>query len=175
MSQITRVPWGLQGFLGSKNQGQNPAELGQLVAPTLDLFNFYAKEKQSYINASVNITTPNDAAITFTPTEGETWLVYNAGMYVIGVGVTANDEMTMSLALDNVNNSNNPTESHPLAFLGTYVERATGSVRENFGVNFPFPVIMSRGEVMQFDVNNVTVTTGQFSCRAMLRYIALEN
>ena len=41
MSQINRPPLGLQQLLGSQNFGDNPAELGQVVAPTIDLLPFF--------------------------------------------------------------------------------------------------------------------------------------
>lgn len=37
MSQINRVPWGLQSLLGTKNFGKNPSDLAQSVLPTVDL------------------------------------------------------------------------------------------------------------------------------------------
>lgn len=41
MSQINRPPIGLQQLLGSQNFGDNPPQLGGVVAPTLDLLPFY--------------------------------------------------------------------------------------------------------------------------------------
>jgi hypothetical protein len=48
VSQITRVPRGLQDFLGSQNFGSNPSQLGSVVAPTLDISPFMAADKIEY-------------------------------------------------------------------------------------------------------------------------------
>lgn len=62
MSQINRPPLGLQNLLGSQNFGDNPSELAQAVAPTLDLLPFYGagllrlKRSQGNLNAEGEIT-----------------------------------------------------------------------------------------------------------------------
>lgn len=76
MSRINRVPAGLQSLLDSQNFGDNPSELSQVTAPTLELDKFLTKTLvrgtsdaglQSNIGDLRGVTVP----------EGELWELLN--------------------------------------------------------------------------------------------------
>ena len=90
-TQITRVPLGLQNFLGSQAQGRNPSELNQEVQPTLDMTQWYVNETDRwYVEAGAlpfDQTPPQGQDAVVTVPEGELWLVkrLSAGVRLSGL------------------------------------------------------------------------------------------
>lgn len=81
-SQITRVLFGLQDLLGSKNFGDNPAEFGEIVIPTLEMFPFLSTER-SVITSTDVVTLVDEGDIgSMVVPQGELWLLQQVGVYV---------------------------------------------------------------------------------------------
>lgn len=115
MSQITRVPFGLQSLLGSKNFGDNPAELGQVVAPILDMFPFFAAERRTWHQDVGIVVNDNGVVNTITVPTGELWLVDSLGASVQMTGSPAGDfGINISWYGARLNNSTNGTQQHAL-------------------------------------------------------------
>lgn len=73
MSQINRVPWGLQYLLGSKNFGKNPAQLAESVAPVLDMSPHLAYETlATETDYQAGLTTEGEYAEIVVP-DNEAW------------------------------------------------------------------------------------------------------
>ncbi len=79
MSQVNRVPRGLQSVLNSQNFGRNPDELGQTIVPIIDIGRFYEAETLSVKRAQnpegVQVTPLYSVSIG--PELGKNWFVYH--------------------------------------------------------------------------------------------------
>lgn len=121
MSQINRVPQGLQDLLGSKNFGDNPAELSQVVAPTTDLSKFYEAERRSWFQPITSINMTAEGAITsLAVPEGQLWFVQAIGTRwsVQGIAPATPMGFRVGCQLVDPQNANVPGEDPGIADLG---------------------------------------------------------
>jgi len=81
-SPISRRPGGLLDLLLTQQQGKNPANLLDDVAPTFDMLPFYAQERLSVIREALAVTASGPQATTIDVPAGETWIVYNFGLKI---------------------------------------------------------------------------------------------
>jgi hypothetical protein len=74
-------PAGFQSLVGSQNQGASPAELGDVIAPCVDLTEAYLLGKQEGI-AAVIAAPVNTINTAFEVPIGEVWRVNGGGCFV---------------------------------------------------------------------------------------------
>lgn len=79
MTSINRQPTGLLGFLGIKNFGRNPDNLGTTLAPTWDLAPWYLNSSPRYLSVASSIVGAGVGAtvLLFDAPAGETWYITN--------------------------------------------------------------------------------------------------
>lgn len=141
MSQINRPPQGLQSLLGSQNFGDNPKQLGGVVAPTLDMLPFYGagilrlRRISSSLAAEGEITslTFDDQVAVLSVTA---WNA--AGSAVAGVNI-------LGVAISGPPSDNLPVNQQHMLAIGPYA--ATGAVTTQPAVchSFPFPLVVEPG------------------------------
>lgn len=73
MTAINQPPRGLQDLLGSQSFGDNPSELARVVVPGVELYPFWATDKESYLRSS-NVLTGRGVAVSTTVPIGEIWI-----------------------------------------------------------------------------------------------------
>lgn len=83
MSKINQPPFGLQSLFGSKNFGDNPSELSQVVGTGVDLLPFIAAERIDYRRATVLTQARGDTVDIKVPL-GELWMLLNANFSLPG-------------------------------------------------------------------------------------------
>jgi hypothetical protein len=82
---IQAIPRGLLAALGAQSTGANPRQLGGVVAPTIDLLDFYGRpENLGATNAAAAAI--GDSASLPVPA-GEVWYVKHVGVRLIGSGI----------------------------------------------------------------------------------------
>lgn len=164
MSQISRVPKGLQDLLGSKNFGDNPSELGGVVAPTLDMFPFLAAER---FDAVLQEDFPLTTAIgdgTFAQVvvpDGEFWLLDSIGAGIkpdAGTPITAGDSVSISALISRLNASTLPGNNHPLMHILDYVNVAGAGVQESWLIQYPRLIPVTPGSLISFVATQVNIT-----------------
>ena len=127
MTQITRVPWGLQHLLGTQAFGDNPSEFGQVVMPTLDMGRYFDFDHEKWwIEAGAAINNQEGLDASQTVPEGEIWLVKGIGMGIRYTGNTVGDSCRVSIDVNQLQDSNSPGTGHPIA---PYPELLPGRLR----------------------------------------------
>lgn len=99
MGNVNRIPRGLLAFLDSQTQGENPASLGAVVAPTLDMERFYRSAARYAFGHVGNLTFDSltDHA-TLTVPENEVWFLHHASVSLQNnTGATATYAPAISL------------------------------------------------------------------------------
>lgn len=177
MSRINRVPYGLQDLLGSQNFGDNPSELGGVVSPVLDMYQFMKLERREFvINAAGSTrTTPGNFSNIVVP-QGEIWMVEMIGAtmnknaaWVVG------EQVVITAALDAVVNSTFPTVEHPLGEIGSF--ECTGAASSGlfyFTKVFENPLILVGGETIYHVCSHISITTSNVAFNPMLSYTKLN-
>jgi len=172
MSQITRVPWGLQDFLGNRNQGDNPSVFGEVVTPTLDMTPFFSINNEKLYSEGFGIITAN-ATIDHTVPEGEVWILKSMGMYHKANSAGAGDGYTASYFAQELSNANIPSNQHGLR--APYVYETDGVTGDAIGEAQPVnDFIAWSGTVLKWRVGLMTSTAGNFSPAGFVRYLRLE-
>lgn len=179
MSQINRVPSGLQGLLGSKNFGDNPKQLAGIVAPTIDMWPFLSIESFS---ASMTSDFPLTAAIGdatfaqhFVP-DGEIWLVGRLTTSVqANAGPAAGDQLDVSVSASRIVGSNSAVLEHPLAFIMRHVHVIDGFPQVNYGYELARLTPLVGGTLISFTASNVVITgVAQFLLDSVIWYYKLD-
>lgn len=174
MSRINRVPFGLQDLLGSQNFGDNPSELAQVVAPSLDMLPFLSAERMSYEYASASVSGNAEIASMVVP-EGELWYLVgcgcamkaNSGEPTVAYGVR------ISAGVFNVPTSSSPAALHGLCgfTFDEEVPTALTTVQYDYkGEQFPEPVPVFGGSTVRwFTAGSYGITA--WAVKVHLRYI----
>lgn len=144
MSKINTTPVGLQDFLGSKNFGRNPSELGQVVSPSLDLKPFLGVYEQRLARAT-DLRTGVGVCCSLTVPEGEAWYLIAVSARIDGAVAAANYRLAITLEspIGGI-----PTGiGMPLAEAGTGVNLVAGDL---FGVVYrpSEPQILNSGTIL---------------------------
>lgn len=164
MSRINRTPGGLQTLLGSQNFGDNPSELGPVVAPTLDLLPFYGSEvlRSQYIQG----TRASEGEVARTALGGRVAVIGASARIV--AGVVGAGYVQFSIGLTKVSGED---PSKPV-FLATS-ENQTIALGDTpaFGMTFPFPLIIESG--VQVLANFDAVNGGNFTVELGVLYYDL--
>lgn len=166
MTQVTRVPVGLQSFLGTQAQGKNPSELGQLITPVLDIGLFLGVQQEQWQRVGGLFST--DTQLFIEVPAGQVWVLRSIGLVNGGGGPSASYDV--SVYLENLPNSAAPQENHPLTEVYTY----------NIGTNASDTtfyrelrdVIAYAGSRIVFDFGNVSGSN--FDPIGYVRYLSLE-
>ena len=168
-TQISRVPFGLQDLLGSTNQGDNPSQLSEIVAPTLDLSSYLEAERRSFTISTAPAAFVNGLLTTITVPLGELWLVHAVGFAAVTQGLGPHFA-NVSVGINQVANSSSPTSNHAIANLGQI--QGTGSGAGTFLMTYDFPKPLPvfgnekfRCELSQGDFTGVNAYRGDFVVR----------
>lgn len=151
MTQITRVPKGLQDLLGTKQLGKNPGELAQSVIPQLDLFPFYAAERLTWKRTNSPVSAAGNGP-GFTIPVGEIWipvgmsLQFNAG--------TAVDFM-VGATIEEAPGTETPTV--PIEIFGTEKQTAALSDLWTYAFWWPQHVVLQSDTIIRSQVNELSV------------------
>lgn len=170
MSVINRVPRGLQSFLGSQNQGDNPSELARSVVGVIDMRPFYeADALQAGISNTVNRATDGTITLQVVPV-GEVWFLKTVGVLFTTDMTDLQESMSFSCNLINFPGASQPTQQLPIAFLGRHQSRAASN--GSFAFNFPEPLVVPGGTTIAFNLFG-TEFTGAHSVtsRTSVRYL----
>lgn len=176
MSQINRVPFGLQDLLGSKNFGTNPSQLGQVVTPTLELWDFLKYERRARVISAGGFATAVTQQIElFVIPDTEIWLVEQVGCTIAKTGaMNVGDQIHLTALAINLPDSDNPGVNHPLADLGSYTAATANPITAiSRTYEFASPVVFGPGDAISFFSNAVVAAAGSWSVRSMVRFIRL--
>lgn len=177
MSQINRVPFGLQDLLGSQNFGDNPSELSQVVAPTLDMTPFLTAERTSYSYLSLTLAANAEIGTIVVP-EGELW-------YCLGVGsaMKANSGLPanaygcrISAFAFNLPTSTDPAQSHAMGRM-VYDEPTPAALTtpqyQYASFEFPVPIPIFSGSSIRFYLSGSYGITA-WAVKAHVRFIKVK-
>lgn len=167
-SRINRLPWGLQDFLGSTSQGDNPSELLQQVRPTADMWPLWGMERLDIQTASNAAAAAVDASAQVEIPNNELWIPF-----VIGGRAdftTIGDQLATTIQM--INPENTISISLAESPLLTAVQ-AGGHVRSQF--TFPFPIAFqsSWGFLCSYDQFNVAAGARQINVSIMYWRLAI--
>jgi len=169
MTQITRVPTGLQDFLGTQAQGDNPSEFGQTIIPVLDMFPFYAQGVERWedvgglfsVDTGLNIDVP----------AGETWLLLSWSVEMDGGG--AGGSFNMGVIMTQVPQAEQPTINHPISTrVINFTDQGAGTSVWYAGDHFPIPILAQSDVRVTFWFKDVSGTNFNPICH--LRYWRLR-
>ncbi len=172
MTQITRVPIGLQDFLGTQAFGQNPNQLAQTVAPTLDIDRFIGIRKANWASAEVTAFSAPTEAIIAIP-NNEVWILQGVGARIGSLGLTEGDSLRLSVVQQNVTQSDNPADRHP---VGPITEFSSASDQSsNYQLNDLNDYVGLPGSRLEFRFRAVNIaTSGTFNATCFVRYLELK-
>ncbi len=177
MSRVNRVPYGLQNLLGAQNFGDNPSELSGIIAPTLDLWQMLKFEQRAWHidPGAVNRNTPGAISFKAVP-EGEMWIVEAIGCsFAKNAPWAVGDVVEVTASLNQAQGSNAPTVFHPLGSLGRF--EATAAVAtwwHYFSREMPQPLVLSPGEVIEWELSNTVMPASNVAYRGACRYVKLR-
>jgi len=143
MSIINRPPLGLQELLGSQNFGDNPKQLGGVVAPTLDMLPFYGSGILRMKRVSGSLAS-----------EGEiTSIEFSDKVAVLSVAafnealLLANGQSQLGLFISGPPSDNLPVDFQHCLATGPGGTGATSAIGTAAAVaySFPFPLVVEPG------------------------------
>lgn len=174
MSQITRVPLGLQDLLGSKNFGDNPSELAQVVAPVLDVSKFLSIERRRWWTDGVVRVAANSQFAAVRIPDGELWLI-EAFSLALDIGVNgAGLGADFSVQAAQLVGSDLPAENHCLVGWPRYEPATTaGTFPSGLHHDVPEPYFLQSGTDIRFFATQFTGAPAEFDAHASVRYIRL--
>lgn len=173
MSQITRLPWGLQKFLGSQNQGDNPSDLAQVVAPTLDMGEFFSVETEKWFTQTQSaFSSPTTQSITVP--DGEIWLVNGWSAKISQTVPGAGDYVMVDMRWIDLANSNDGGSATGIS-PRIKVENNTGVASIlNAAYWFPRPLIAWPGTDIQVRYDDFVLTAGNWAVKSSVNYKRLQ-
>lgn len=172
MGRINTVPVGLQSLMGNTNFGNNPSELAEISAPTIDLAPFLGAYKVGYARnaASLNSTGPTGTGVEVP--EGKVWIPIATTVYINGFDA-AGDIINLWAELREAPGL--PTAAPRFAFLQT--GRITANaVFDVHAITYTWPrwgVMLQGGTKMNMYVGNIT-TSGTISCEIGCMYYEFD-
>ena len=170
MSKITRVPRGIQEYLGTQNQGDNPNELLQSVQPVVDFTRFYDVEKKQFQNIAFS-PTAIDTTFDFQIPDDEIWIVDQAGAVIVFAGATAGDSADFAIGAWYLPNSNSGANIHAVANFGKYVWTSAATKVLSRAID---PVLLWGGAFIRGYVTDVSLTAGAINGAITLQYTRLR-
>lgn len=167
MTQITRVPQGLQGYLGTQAQGKNPSDLGQIISPVLNMNGFYNIGAEFWEDCA-GFFSVNTIIQTIVP-EREIWLLKSVGIENDGGG--AGGRYIASVFMDIMPQSSAPPSEHPLA--GTFEYNQTAAAGPQYVSWELSDVVAFGGSRIRYQFSQVAGVN--FAPRGWTRYLKLQN
>lgn len=165
-TRVFRFPAGLLELLSSKASGQNPAELGELVSPTLDLMPFYQAgfPVKFAVFTSGTVIAPGGVNSGFVVPQNKWWipLLHTAWLTAIGAGDGGRVQPSL------LDSSANPFSG------GNYMATVAASTSRTPLSSFPWyltPILIPSGMEFGAWVDDITVATTGISVRVNLAYI----
>jgi len=151
VSRINRLPFGLQQFLGSANQGDNPSDLLQGVRPTVDMWALFGLDNLSYESVNINTGVVN-SGLTITVPDGQVWIPLNMGARI--TTETIGDEVGCRIDMRRVTATN-------ILDLGSSPILISTIAIEVTSVTHGFPQQIAVGPGTQFGVfaNTMNITS----------------
>lgn len=174
MTQVTRVPFGLQDLLGTKSFGENPSDLSQTIAPTLDLTAFLKAERRAFqLQSSVQLFGNGQAGVFTIPT-GQLWFVHSIATRLSTLGTDPFHARVCAFA-NKMNNSSSPGSQHALGTLGVIDSAGpTGGGFTALSLDFQEPVPFFGGEEIELQLTEGLFTgTNSYTNRLHIRYTKL--
>lgn len=165
MSQITRVPRGLQKYLGTQNQGQNPVELGQVVTPIVAMDQFYSIRNDRWQATAFSPTAIDTTFIVATVPDGEIWNLKRVSWTLAFAGATTGDSCRPGLTIQQSPNVSLSGQTIPLNSFGTVVFNA-GSVR----IAQEADTLVQGGSILLAVVTDVLLTAGAINGAIYVNY-----
>lgn len=171
MSRINRLPFGLQDFLQSKTDGENPGNLNQDVVPTIDMLRWYDATAHKFHSTVENVVTEGEFDQVTVPV-GEIW-------FVVAVGVNCRSALAgngsdFSCAVKNVTGASNPNDLHILADFPRFESNSVAAVSQPFGLVLPEVVPVTGSESISWRANNTVSGAGTVLAIGTLRYIPVS-
>ena len=159
MSAINRLPLGLLGFLGIKNGGRYPQDLGAQLNPTWDLSPLYYNGN-SESRADVLAIAALGSQAFFTVPTGEAWVVLlaSAATGTLGAGVT------IELGLQT-------TDAASLVTIAVSPMSGARTVGARCAVNLADPIYLGPGST--FGINCTQLTAGPVNVTLATRFARL--
>jgi len=168
MTQVTRVPVGLQHYLGTQAQGKNPSELAQIVSPILDMGRFYNVQEEYWNRVSNSFSA--DTTLILSVPAGETWLVRSIGIYHNGGGAAGT--YSCGVYLTQVAQSVGSSGRHPVMDTHTFTNNA-GGTDVKYVTAEQNDLVCNAGSQLVFQFTNVSGAAFVPQCWA--RFIHLKN
>ena len=175
MSQITRVPLGLQKALGLETQGDNPSDLAQSIGPGIDLTRYYDLRQRFWWLALRDVT--GDGSDNAVVPEGEIWLLNLISVACRPFATTLNDNMSVDVYVRDVQNdaTGNGLQFHGLAELGNFSDPIGGGAANYQAKSQRMDMLpMFGGTTIRFAYNQTVVTSGSFNTRVALEYLRIQ-
>lgn len=164
---ISRRPSGLLDLLLTQQQGDNPDQLGDMVAPVIDLVTFYEADRIRVSAVTTNLSAVGVTA-THTVPSGESWRLMCAGF--AHVFNTANQEAQLYLSLSGFG-------SAALGYCHDFGLKQAGAASDVAagGFWFPRPMVIPSGTAVKFTVGALTLDASTISLLSRVIYIRMES
>lgn len=165
MSKIFRVPRGLRSFFNMENFGQAPADLSQVVVPTVSMEPFYAAESMQWFSQAAAVRTTDGIVSGTLVFSGELWFLHGVGAFYTQTNGAVNDGCRLSVNATNVPNGNPSVNGYPIAHLGdTYAPATQGAM--SFARWFDRPIPLSQNATLNLRMSGSVFTgAGNISCQ----------
>ena len=165
MSQINRVPWGLQSLLGSKNFGRNPSQLVEAVQPTLDMSGHLSYELLKGASVLNTVTAAGQVAQLTVP-DNEAWHLLSVSGRVTNASIAECYEVALQCLPRNAGATT--------AELGVFAKQSdsTRAVGSGLAVHLPQPIILGPGGYVRASLIEAVVTSFDLVCTCL--YYKLE-
>lgn len=167
MSKINRLPQGFQELLGNTSQGENPADLSQVVAPVIDMTPYYSVPQMQSAIVSGLVTTAGNGRFALVP-PGEVWRPLNISAYM--TGLAPGDTMSLEVALDAPGG-----QRHPLAYSPRYTQATATATTERYSLNHSFetPILIPSGWIFSAYVNSLAIAAPNKTLFLAVMYIKM--
>lgn len=150
MSQINRVPQGLQDLLLSKSFGKNPNELLQQVQPGVDLTRFWIVDRLTELRPATHTVIANGIQTAIEIPEGEAWIPINWSSTM--TLQTAADVANWSMYIRNMPNKD-PATTAALTAVVAWRDLVTAALTpETFRAAYTFPQFYLFPSTTQFQI-----------------------
>jgi len=158
VSEISRIPAGILGFLGIKNGGRYPQRLQDQLVPTWDMAQLYLNNYAEYLTVASTIV-GTGYTIFFSAPQNETWLVTD---YSLDIATGAGEAWQGCLARATANNLSQVRLSSDWTLgASTWAARAG-----------PRDVILAPGESLGVNTDSLT---GVIDTVSRCRYVVLSS
>lgn len=93
VQRVSGLPAGLLSLVGNNSMGVNPADLGDVIAPVVELSDLYLLAFQTVVSTNVNplLAGPNTGAVNLTVPTGERWFIHSIDAAVFAVAGASAD------------------------------------------------------------------------------------